>query len=134
MDFRVFECGTAYRKNDLAPALICLEFRVNEGTEITLTSHDFKFTAPDGKALGIGNFKGTSTVFLGGREANAPPIARALSDAENWKRYLLNIEVPPFSSTNFIMSMPELRINGKAFPQFEFMFQRVTEDVCYLSV
>lgn len=132
--FRVFECGTAYRKSDLSPAMICIALQINEGAEISLVSPDFNFYTPSGSKLGVGRLKNSEQVFPGGREGFAPPLARVLVDSENRKRYLLTVQVPEISLKEFTMQTPELLLNGSPWTQYIFRFKQVTEDVCHVSV
>jgi len=130
--FRVAECGIALRRSDMSPAMVCIDFWVDEGAAVSWASPRFRFQAPNGDSLGESVLNEPVPAFPGGRDETAPALTGGVMYFETWKHHLLKVEPPAFSSSDFTLQPPDLLINGKQWPTLRFRFQRVTEDVCRL--
>ena len=127
---RVAECAAPSRTTDSAPAMICMDFWVEEGATVSWAKPAFLFTAPNGDSLGESVLSDPLLTFPGGRDPTATALTGGVMYFDGWNHHVLTVQAPAFSSTDFTLQPPGLVVNGRQWPTLKFRFQQVTEDVC----
>jgi hypothetical protein len=117
---------------------------IDEGHSLRFAAKSFLLFDSDGQRIGTGKLRDDAANrpynddepvdYIGAKDTSAPAFARALSSMEGWRRKFAVVELPVLAVDRFALEMPSIAIDGKEMPMPRILFQKVTEDVCRLSV